>query len=170
MATATAKTFDYQVRDWSGKLTTGQLGPTAPRPWRQSSGAGLLARVHRRAQGGRARTDLKIPGLAAAPSLHLAIFSRQFATMINSGLSLLRALHILADQTENEKLADTVTPSRTTSRPARRCPRPQPSTTRSSRRYVAISAPVRPPVLDEVLLRIAAMLSPMSFCIRSSRR
>jgi type IV pilus assembly protein PilC len=38
----------------------------------------------------------------------LAIFSRQFATMINSGLSLLRALNILAEQTENSTLADAI--------------------------------------------------------------
>ncbi len=37
----------------------------------------------------------------------LAIFSRQFATMINSGLSMLRALNILAEQTENDLLATT---------------------------------------------------------------
>ena len=35
----------------------------------------------------------------------LAVFSRQFATMINSGLSLLRALSILTEQTENKELA-----------------------------------------------------------------
>src|SRR5918996_952723 len=35
----------------------------------------------------------------------LAVFSRQFATMINSGLSLLRSLNILAEQTENAQLA-----------------------------------------------------------------
>ncbi|HEX9766986.1 MAG TPA: type II secretion system F family protein [Nitriliruptorales bacterium] len=33
------------------------------------------------------------------------MFSRQFATMINSGLSLLRALNILAEQTDNKELA-----------------------------------------------------------------
>src|ERR687892_770195 len=38
----------------------------------------------------------------------LAVFSRQFATMINSGLSLLRALNILAQQTENESLKDAI--------------------------------------------------------------
>jgi type IV pilus assembly protein PilC len=38
----------------------------------------------------------------------LAIFSRQFATMINSGLSLLRTLNILAEQTENATLAKTI--------------------------------------------------------------
>ena len=35
----------------------------------------------------------------------LTIFSRQFATMINSGLSMLRALSVLEEQTENKKLA-----------------------------------------------------------------
>jgi type IV pilus assembly protein PilC len=34
----------------------------------------------------------------------LAVFARQFATMINAGLSLLRTLNILADQTENPVL------------------------------------------------------------------
>src|SRR4051812_28856700 len=43
----------------------------------------------------------------------LAIMSRQFATMINSGLSLLRALAILADQTENRTLAKTLFEVRT---------------------------------------------------------
>ena len=38
----------------------------------------------------------------------LAIFSRQFATMINAGLSLLRTLSILSEQTENKTLAKTV--------------------------------------------------------------
>ena len=34
----------------------------------------------------------------------LAVFSRQFATMINSGLSLIRALAILTEQTEDAQL------------------------------------------------------------------
>jgi type IV pilus assembly protein PilC len=38
----------------------------------------------------------------------LVVFSRQFATMINSGLSLLRGLNILAEQTENKLLARTI--------------------------------------------------------------
>ena len=36
----------------------------------------------------------------------MSVFSRQFATMINSGLSLLRSLNILAEQTESKPLAD----------------------------------------------------------------
>lgn len=38
----------------------------------------------------------------------LAVFCRQFATMINSGLSLLRTLNILAEQTENPVLAKAI--------------------------------------------------------------
>ena len=36
------------------------------------------------------------------------IFTRQFATMINAGLPIVRALYILSEQTENQKLKDTV--------------------------------------------------------------
>ena len=38
----------------------------------------------------------------------IAVFSRQFATMIGSGLSLLRTLSILSEQTENKLLAKTI--------------------------------------------------------------
>ncbi|HLA81103.1 MAG TPA: type II secretion system F family protein, partial [Thermoleophilia bacterium] len=37
-----------------------------------------------------------------------AVFARQFATMINSGLAVLRALHVLETQTQNPKLRDIV--------------------------------------------------------------
>src|SRR5437870_11524954 len=36
----------------------------------------------------------------------IVIFTRQFATMINSGLPLVQSLDILAQQTENKALAD----------------------------------------------------------------
>jgi type IV pilus assembly protein PilC len=39
----------------------------------------------------------------------LSVFCRQFATMVNSGLPILRALAILADQTDSEELAKVVT-------------------------------------------------------------
>ena len=42
----------------------------------------------------------------------LAVMSRQLSTMISSGLALLRALHILADQTENKKLKAILRPGR----------------------------------------------------------
>ena len=38
----------------------------------------------------------------------LVVFSRQFATMINAGLPIFRALYVLSEQTENQKLKDVV--------------------------------------------------------------
>ncbi len=52
------------------------------------------------------KKELSIPGFGKKVKLKdLAVMSRQFATMINAGLSLLRALTILAEQTENKELA-----------------------------------------------------------------
>ncbi|MGO9447244.1 MAG: type II secretion system F family protein [Solirubrobacteraceae bacterium] len=38
----------------------------------------------------------------------LAVFSRQLATMISSGMSILRALYVLEEQTENKMLKETI--------------------------------------------------------------
>jgi type IV pilus assembly protein PilC len=54
--------------------------------------------------------DLKIPFFSNRVKLKdVSVFSRQFATMINSGLSMLRSLYILAEQTESKPLAEVVT-------------------------------------------------------------
>ncbi len=39
----------------------------------------------------------------------LAIFSRQFATLVSSGMPMLRSLYTLEDQTEDERLAEAIT-------------------------------------------------------------
>jgi type IV pilus assembly protein PilC len=38
----------------------------------------------------------------------LVVFTRQFATMINAGLPIVRALYVLSEQTDNKKLKETV--------------------------------------------------------------
>jgi type IV pilus assembly protein PilC len=38
----------------------------------------------------------------------LTVFSRQFATMINAGLAMVRCLDILSEQTEDKKLQQTL--------------------------------------------------------------
>ena len=43
---------------------------------------------------------------AGVKTRDVVIFTRQFATMINSGLPLVQALDILSQQTENKVLAD----------------------------------------------------------------
>ena len=107
MATAT-KTFEYSVRDRSGKMVSGKLD--APN---QLALVGKLktmgyAPVSIRESGGGMNKEISLPGGNKVKLKDLAIMSRQFATMINSGLSLLRALSILAEQTESKGLAKTL--------------------------------------------------------------
>ena len=99
------KTFEYSVRDRQGKLVTGKTEA----PTKEAAAAALvrrgLAPVSIKESGGGLNRELNLSFGASVKLKDLSIMSRQFATMINSGLSLLRALAILADQTENKALA-----------------------------------------------------------------
>jgi type IV pilus assembly protein PilC len=55
----------------------------------------------------RIREAKKAKRRGGVPTRDIVIFTRQFATMINSGLPLVQALDILAKQTENKNLAET---------------------------------------------------------------
>jgi type IV pilus assembly protein PilC len=107
MATAT-KTFDYSVRDRKGQLVSGRLdAPTEAALVAKLKGMGY-APVSIRESGGGMNRELSLPGGNRVGLKDLAVMSRQFATMINSGLSLLRALAILSEQTESKPLAKTL--------------------------------------------------------------
>ncbi|HEX8003959.1 MAG TPA: type II secretion system F family protein [Mycobacteriales bacterium] len=102
-----ATTFAYKVRDRGGKVVSGTLeADNAAAVATKLKGMGY-APISIENAGGGLKTEIKIPGMGAkkVKLRDLAIFSRQFATMINSGLSLLRALNILSEQTENPELA-----------------------------------------------------------------
>jgi type IV pilus assembly protein PilC len=112
MSTAT-KTFEYAVRDRRGKLVSGKLdAPNEAAVVQRLRGMGFAPVSLREANTGMNR-ELSLPFGQGVKLKDLAIMSRQFATMINSGLSLLRALSILADQTENKTLAKTLGEVRT---------------------------------------------------------
>jgi type IV pilus assembly protein PilC len=109
MATATLSKFDYQVRDRSGKLITGQLeadNQAAVASKLTSMGYAPI-KIDQVKENGL-QMEISLPGSNRVKLKDLAIFSRQFATMISSGLSLIRALSILHEQTENKKLAETI--------------------------------------------------------------
>jgi type IV pilus assembly protein PilC len=55
-----------------------------------------------------ASRQLEIPFLNRIKAQDLTIMTRQLATMVNSGMTILRALYVLEAQTENEKLAATI--------------------------------------------------------------
>jgi type IV pilus assembly protein PilC len=120
MATTTS-TFQYSVRDKAGKLVTGSIeadSQAAVAAKLKQMGYAPLSIQESKSKGGGSgvKKELSIPGLNRKKKVKLkdlAIFSRQFATMINSGLSMLRALNILHEQTENPELARVVGEVRT---------------------------------------------------------
>jgi type IV pilus assembly protein PilC len=106
---ATATKFTYKVRDRAGKTLSGTLeGPSQDAVASKLREMGYApVSIAPSKDGSGLKKEISIPGLGNKVGLKdLAIFSRQFATMINSGLSLMRALNILAEQTESKKLAE----------------------------------------------------------------
>src|ERR1700712_4440905 len=102
-------TFEYQVRDRAGKMVTGSIeaetqAAVATRLKQMGYAPIAINEVNNKGLKG----DISIPGLSRKKKIKLkdlAIMSRQFATMINSGLSLLRALNILSEQSSSPELA-----------------------------------------------------------------
>jgi type IV pilus assembly protein PilC len=103
-----ASTYAYRVRDTDGRIIGGTLeadsqGAVASR-LRQMGYAPISIEESKPGL----KREITLPGLNRIKLKDLAVFSRQFATMINSGLSLLRALTILAEQTESKALAEII--------------------------------------------------------------
>jgi type IV pilus assembly protein PilC len=101
------KSWTYTSRNQSGKLIKGRLeapSETAVRGRLQSMGLSPLS-VEEGKAGSGLSMEINLRGFEKGVDLKsLAVASRQLSTMISSGLPLLRALHILAEQTENKKL------------------------------------------------------------------
>jgi type IV pilus assembly protein PilC len=106
MASAT-RTYEYAIWDANGKSVKGRIeanNPAAAAGRLKTMGMAPLSIAEVQTTGlGR---ELSIPGFGhSVKTKDLAIMARQLATMITAGLSLLRALTILAEQTESKPLA-----------------------------------------------------------------
>ena len=102
-------TYAYKVRDHSGKVLSGSLEAdnTALVANRLRQMGYVPISIDKKSSG--VKRDLNIPGISNKVKLsEIAIFSRQFATMISAGLTLLRSLSILALQTDNKFLSGVV--------------------------------------------------------------
>ena len=97
---AATKTFQYSSIDSTGRRTKGTVeaaNETAAGHVLRQRGEVPLELVQ---AGQGLNRDLKIPGMGNRTKLKdLAVFARQFATMTASGMSLLRSLSILEEQT-----------------------------------------------------------------------
>ncbi|NMR20158.1 type II secretion system F family protein [Cellulomonas fimi] len=111
---AITRTYEYSIRDRNGKVVKGRIDATneaAVANRLRTMGMAPLAIAE--VQNTGLQRDISIPGFGEKITLKdLAVMSRQMATMISAGLSLLRTLSILADQTENKELAKVLAQTR----------------------------------------------------------
>jgi len=108
---AASKTFAYTARDSTGKVVKGRVeGTTEGVAVSKLRTMGVSPITVAETAGGTGlNMEITIPGFGQKVGLKdLAVMSRQMATMLAAGLSLLRALTILSEQTENKKLAATL--------------------------------------------------------------
>ncbi len=99
-------TFDYKVRDQTGNLIQGQLeGESLPAVVGRLRDMGYLPVSVTANQGAGIRGEIVIPGFSdRIKPKDVAVFTRQFATMVDSGLSISRSLAVLSTQVENKYL------------------------------------------------------------------
>jgi type IV pilus assembly protein PilC len=99
--------YAYTGRDASGKIVKGKLEGTSESAVvarMRTMGLSPVA-ISESAEGTGLNRDLNIGFQRRVKTKDLAIASRQIATMIAAGLSLLRTLTIISEQTENKRLA-----------------------------------------------------------------
>ena len=104
-------TYAYKGRDVGGKVVKGKVeAPNEAAVVTRLRTMGLTpVEINQSATGSGLQMELNFGGLEKNVKLKdLAIMSRQMATMVAAGLSLLKALTILAEQTESKKLARTL--------------------------------------------------------------
>ncbi len=100
------RTYEYQALDVTGKVVKGRIeaahqGAVAGRL--KTMGVAPVA-INEVSTSGLNR-EIHLGGGSGVKTKDLAVMARQLATMVAAGLSLLRALSILAEQTENKALA-----------------------------------------------------------------
>ena len=105
----TTKTFLYEAIDAKGATVKGKIDSDSADSAAASLANQFLIPMSLKVTGTGMQKDIKIPGLGGRTSLKdLAILSRQFASMTSSGLTLLRSLGILEDQTVKPKLKEAI--------------------------------------------------------------
>jgi type IV pilus assembly protein PilC len=106
--TMALKTYSYRSRNQTGKLVKGKLDAAneqAAVGKLRTMGLAPIA-IDEWVEGRGLQREIELPGLTKNVKLQdLSVASRQLATMLASGLTLLRALMIISSQTENKKFA-----------------------------------------------------------------
>jgi type IV pilus assembly protein PilC len=103
------KTFTYEAIDASGTLVKGEIEAESPDAAAHSLTNQRFIPLEVTGGGTGLNRDIAIPGIGGGTSLKdLALFTRQFASMTASGLTLVRTLGILEEQTDKAKLTEAI--------------------------------------------------------------
>ena len=107
---AATATFQYAVRDRAGKVVTGKIEADSPAQVASKlKSMGYAPLKISAVESGGLKKDISLPRIGGKVKLkELAVFSRQFSTMINAGLSMLRALSILEEQQPNKVFSEVI--------------------------------------------------------------
>jgi type IV pilus assembly protein PilC len=101
---ATTTQYAYKVQDANGRLTQGKVDAVSEAAVADKLKAmGYVPLEVRQVNAGMQR-EIKLGRKKRVKLKDLAIFSRQFATMIDAGLTMLRGLTIMSEQSENLEL------------------------------------------------------------------
>lgn len=106
--TNVTQAWNYKGRDMTGKIIRGRIeAPSQPAVVVRLRTMGLSPiSIEEAGESSGLKMEISLEMLEKGVKLKdLAVMSRQLATMVAAGLSLLRALSILAGQTESKKLA-----------------------------------------------------------------
>lgn len=158
-----ALSFRYRARDTAGRPREG----TVDAPDQRAVAArlremGMTPLSIEEQQTSGLKREITLPGMGGNKKVKLkdlAVFSRQFATMIASGLTLLRSLNILAEQTESASLAKIIAEVSDAVEAGQSLSEALAAHEEFPKLYVAmVRAGETAGTLDEVLLRIASTL------------
>jgi type IV pilus assembly protein PilC len=100
-------TFAYKALDAKGGQATGQVdGDSKAAVAQMLRGKGFTVLDVNEVKKGLGSIELNF--MQRIKPKDLTVFSRQFATMVNSGLAMLRCLYVLEEQTPNKKLCTVI--------------------------------------------------------------
>jgi type IV pilus assembly protein PilC len=102
-------TYAFKALDLAGVSTRGEVeADDKKQVASQLRGRGLIVLDIEEKKSAADVGDM-IQRLKKVKAQELTVITRQLSTMVSSGMSLLRALHVLEEQTKNEKLKETLT-------------------------------------------------------------
>ena len=99
-------TYVFKAVDVAGVKARGEVEADSKQAVSDQLKARGLIAVHIAAK--HSSRELNLTLFERVSATDLAVFSRQLATMVSSGMSILRALYVLEEQTENKMLKETI--------------------------------------------------------------